>query len=57
VTVPVVVSEPVPPAAESLFELATLTDAPVAAAQVGVLVLVEVTAPLWAVHVMVAVPE
>jgi len=40
-----------------LFELATLTDAHVAAAQVGVFVHDEVTAPLSAVHVMVAVPE
>jgi hypothetical protein len=37
-TEPVVVRAPVPPAAESLFELATVTEAHVAAVQVGVFV-------------------
>jgi DNA-binding transcriptional regulator PaaX len=53
-TVPPVVREPVP---ALMSELATLTDAHVAAAQVTVFVHDAVSAPASAVHVMVALPE
>jgi hypothetical protein len=57
VTVSVAVVVPVMLFAVAKSELATSVAEQVAAAQVGVFVHDDVTAPLSAVHVMVAVPE